>query len=119
MGVVVVCLVFFFLESGPQGVSLGRTLRPLFRVIKGVRLASKVALSKNKIAAKMNKLIYNTVHSTVESYIGGIVYLPKENLTVKPTAGVLYAQKAHVISSAFDGLHLPFTSKGGILELFH
>ena len=44
--VVITCLVCFFLESGPQGASLGRTLRPLFRAMKGIRLASKVAVNE-------------------------------------------------------------------------
>lgn len=116
--VVVICLVFFFLESGPKGVSLGRTLRPLFRVIKALRLASKAVVGQSKLSAKMNKLVFNTVHSFVESQLEGLLYLPKDHLTVRPSAGILYVQKTHVVSAAFDKLHLPFTVKGGLLELF-
>eukprot|EP00746_Dinoflagellata_sp_MGD_P017022 gnl/MRDRNA2_/MRDRNA2_138809_c0_seq1.p1 gnl/MRDRNA2_/MRDRNA2_138809_c0~~gnl/MRDRNA2_/MRDRNA2_138809_c0_seq1.p1 ORF type:complete len:1272 (+),score=182.75 gnl/MRDRNA2_/MRDRNA2_138809_c0_seq1:49-3864(+) len=116
--IVVICLIFYFVETEVP-ISLGRTLRPIFRVIKVVRLLGKAALGRQRVGERFDRLVEGMVDSMRERLLGDVLLVPQKNLSVDAREGFLRLEKVQLIPDAFQGLHLPFEIKGGFVELIH
>jgi hypothetical protein len=116
--IVVICIVFYFVETAVP-VALGRALRPIFRVIKVVRLLGKAALGRHRVGERFDRLVEGMVDSMRERLLGDVLLVPHKNLSVDARDGFLRIEKVQLKPDAFQGLHLPFEIKGGFFELIH
>lgn len=113
--IVVVSICFYFFEMG-TGPAIGRSLRPGLRVIRGLRLAFKTVLGHKRVGARVDRAAKTFF---INKYLGGVLNMPPDNVTVWPRKGLIRLEKALIEPDEFVDLHLPFTIKGGFVELVH
>lgn len=114
---VILCVASSVLEVNAP-TSLGRTVRPLFRIVKVFHLASKVVLGRHRVGQRFDKLVETFAISLKERLIGDFLQVPPKNIKLGFSNGYKFRlEKAQIISSALADLHLPFTIKGGFVEL--
>jgi len=105
--------------SNRSGTSLGRTIRPIMRSCRIFRTAAQLATSRGGIHKQLDAQADRVARKIIMGYLGDVLLVPQENINVNPRLGKLHLEKAQVRSTAFRGLHLPFTVECGILDLIH
>lgn len=108
-------------ESAKQnkGASLGRSIRPILRFSRVLRAAFQLFLARGGLHKKIDRATDRLTDALVRQAIGGMLILPDDNVTLKPSSGMFHLEKAQVRSSAFRDLHFPFSILGGIIDLVH
>lgn len=102
-----------------SGASLGRTIRPILRGLRIVRALTQAFSSRGGIYAQLDRQADKLTSCIIRQSLRDILLMPRDNLEVNPTRGKLHLEKVQVKTSAFEGLHLPFTIDSGICDLCH
>jgi len=105
-------------QSG-KGASLGRAVRPLMRIFRVARAMSHMFFNRGGIHGRLDRALDQMTDNLVRKFLGDILLVPAENIDMKFSEGQFHVEKAQVRSEKFQGLHLPFTILGGLIDFLH
>lgn len=98
-----------------KSIVLGRSFRPVLKIARVVRVATRALSGKAAVQAKMDKFLLLMMIRRLECLLS----MPPSNIIFRPSIGLLHVEKAHIRSTAFEGIHLPLTVSCGIVDMVH
>jgi len=114
-------IIELFDKSASMGskATFGRTIRPVLKVMRILRSCWNATMARGGVHGRIDRATDKLMDRLVQQYLGDILRIPPENCKVKISDGSFHLEKAQFRSNAFQGLHLPFTVLGGLIELVH
>ncbi|CAK9023089.1 Uncharacterized protein SCF082_LOCUS16058 [Durusdinium trenchii] len=101
------------------GASLGRTIRPVLRVFRIFRGFFSFFASRGGIRGRINKGVDRLFDHIVRKQLVEFLLMPKQNIKIQPSQGILHIERAQLRSSRLNNLHLPLILTAGILDMVH
>jgi len=101
------------------GASLGRTIRPVLRVFRVFRGFFAFFASRGGIRGRINKGVDRLFDHIVRKQLTEFLLMPKQNVKIQPSQGVLHLERAQLRSSRLNNLHLPLVLAAGIFDMVH
>jgi hypothetical protein len=102
-----------------NGASLGRVIRPALRVFRVFRGFFNFLGGRGGLKARLDASMDKIMDVFIRRMIKGILLVPGENVSIRPSSGEFHLEKAQVCSSNLDGLHLPLSLTAGIFDMIH
>merc|ERR1712139_55229 len=72
-----------------------------------------------RLKKSMDFFADSAVDDLLEKMLGDMIYISPENATARPSSGHFVLEKTHLLPEMFADLHVPFTVKGGFVELLY
>lgn len=115
LAVVIVCYVFFFMDSQSPTASArlaGRT----FRVFRPMML---VFQQRRRVFSTAQRTMEKKVMRMIDNIMGDIMFVREEHVYCNPMEGRVSVKDSIIKVNQLDDLHLPITCTGGFVEHFH
>lgn len=102
-----------------SGAAFGRAIRPALRVFRVFRGFFNFLGGRGGLQARLDASMDKIMDVFIRRMIKGILLVPGENVSIRPSSGEFHLEKAQVCSSNLEGLHLPLALKAGIFDMIH
>mmetsp|Transcript_92513 Transcript_92513/g.267081 ORF Transcript_92513/g.267081 Transcript_92513/m.267081 type:complete len:616 (+) Transcript_92513:253-2100(+) len=100
---------------GGKSTAIGRTLRPLLRAFRIIRVSTRVCQGHSALRQKADRWAKQLVLRKMARFLA----VPPENTDIRPSFGHFHVEKAQVNSRLLSRFHLPFTVSAGVLGMVH
>eukprot|EP00913_Durusdinium_trenchii_P035369 g33099.t1 len=92
---------------------------PVLRVFRIFRGFFSFFASRGGIRGRINKGVDRLFDHIVRKQLVEFLLMPKQNIKIQPSQGILHIERAQLRSSRLNNLHLPLILTAGILDMVH